>query len=64
LNPGPIFLTHCRELQPQPAAGLDPLHNSVGPDLSLPDKEIKVGRRTHAIRLWCLDKQTAPRRKF
>jgi hypothetical protein len=53
-----IFLTHCCELQSQSAAGLDAPHNSVGPDLSLADKEIEGGRRTHTVRLGCLDKQT------
>ena len=53
-----IFRTHCRELQSQSTAGLDTPHNSVGPNLPLLDKEIEVGRRTHAVRRCGLDKQT------
>jgi len=54
-----IFLAHCRELQPQSAAGFNTPHNRFGPDLSFLDKKMKLGLRAHRLWLPCLDKQTA-----
>jgi hypothetical protein len=43
-----IFISNCRELQTQSTTGLDTPDDSVGPDLPLLDKKIKLNRRTHS----------------
>jgi len=42
-----IFLTHRCELHCKSTTGLCTPHNSVGPDLSLPNKKIQLDCRTH-----------------
>jgi hypothetical protein len=46
-----VLFTHCFEFQSQSAAGLHMPHYSVGSNLALLDKKMKIGRRAYALYL-------------
>jgi len=56
---GTVLFTHRFELQSQSAAGLYVPHNSIGSNLALFNKKMKIGRRTNVLWSGGLNEQSS-----